>query len=97
MKKVYIAGKITGEDYEIVKAKFDAVESDLREAGFKPINPFKIAPFNPTKTWSDYMKVCIKELVDCERVVFLPDAFTSKGAKLEYEIARKLGIEIKYL
>jgi hypothetical protein len=40
------------------------------------------------------MKLCIKSLVDCDAVLFLPDYKMSRGACFEYRIALQLQLTI---
>jgi hypothetical protein len=42
------------------------------------------------------MKLCIKALMDCDAIVVLDDYKTSEGAKIELDLAKKLGIIIFY-
>jgi len=94
MQKIYISGRITGMVDE-ARVLFDKAEVKLKEMGFHPINPMNI-PDEHDKTWDSYMKHCIKAMCDCDCIYMLKNWQTSKGASLEYFIAKKLNIEIIY-
>ena len=87
MIKVYISGKITGEEPIVAENKFDYYEKLLKKIGFEPVNPFKVCPFNNGYKWGDYMLADIKALFDCNAILMLDDWKDSKGARIEYNIA----------
>ena len=98
--RIYISGKITGdENYE---KKFAEKEQELKNIfpKCKIINPVKISKKvqrlikNPSM--ADYMKADIKKLMKCNVVYMLDDYSDSRGAKAELEIAKVLSIKIVY-
>ncbi len=91
--RVYIAGKITGEDLAECKEKFLTAEKEFKY-NFQSsivVNPMSL-PHNHDKNWKSYMRECIKALVDCDAILMLKDYKESKGAKIELSIAEKLGL-----
>lgn len=92
--KIYIAGPITGLP-EGNKPAFDLAAAQLRLAGNEVVNPWELEP-QQGLPWAHYMKVCIRALVDCDKVYFLPNWQNSKGACLEHKIAWALGLELTY-
>lgn len=92
--KIYIAGPITGLPNGN-KPAFDLAAAQLRLAGHEVVNPWELG-FQLGFPWEHYMKVCIKHLVDCEQIYFLPNWQDSKGACLEHKIGLALGLELKY-
>ena len=93
-KKVYISGAISGLPIEDVKKSFNRAEKTLEESGFIPVNPIKVQPFVKDFTWLDYMKAGIKALVDCDAIYLLDNWESSKGAKIEVDLALSLGIYV---
>jgi len=78
VKKVYIAGKITGDPG--YRDKFAAAEIQLVWQGNVVLNPAEL-PDGMTK--ADYMRICFAMIDVADAVVFLPDAAESAGARLE--------------
>jgi hypothetical protein len=92
-KKIYIAGKVTGLPINQVLRKFAEAQSEIEDLGFKAINP--IAVVNDSSCdWNVAMKLCIKELIDCDGLVILPCWILSEGAKIERQLAEDLNIPI---
>lgn len=94
--KTYISGKITGYDISFAEHKFLLTETILKHNGFNPVNPFKISPISDNKTWKDYMIDDIKALLDCEAIYMQNDWGQSKGARIEYQIAKEIGLKIMF-
>lgn len=77
--KIYIAGKISGDnDY---KAKFQAAAEKLEQAGHVVLNP---ATLPEGLKQVDYMRICFAMLEAADIAVFLPDYKESTGATLEW-------------
>lgn len=92
MDKVYISGKITGDEEAAIE-RFYAAEWLLSSLGYTPINPLRLEHTHD-KRWESYMRVCIKALCDCDYIYLIDGWELSKGAVLEYNIAMSLGIEV---
>jgi len=92
--KVYISGKITGLDISDAENKFIESADFLEKQGHEPINPFLLSEYHPDKTWKDYMLDDIKGLFDCDAIFMQKDWGQSKGARVEYAIARELGLQV---
>lgn len=85
--KVYISGKVSGLDYELVQAKFAKAEAFLNEIdGFEAVNPL-CNGLPPEAPWSEHMARDIEMLHDCHCIYMLDDWQQSTGARIEYEIA----------
>lgn len=93
MKKIYIAGKVTGLPYGQAYNKFSKIEQELREKGFETVNPMKIVP-KDIDSWENAMKICIKSLIDCDGIYLLPNWQQSRGASLEARLALDLGLGV---
>ena len=91
MKKVYISGRITGLPEKLYMKYFADAEHKLTRMGYKPYNPTKRG-IVPGYKWEDYMKEDIKVLCDCDAIYLLPNWMDSRGAVMEHDIAKKLGI-----
>ena len=91
MTKLYIAGPMTGVYLNNVPA-FHQAAKELESVGYEVINP---APYeNPAFEWVDYMKRDIPLLLSCDAVAMLPRSRDSRGAQLEFHIARQLGMDV---
>ncbi len=93
MTSIYICGKVTGLQPEQVEEKFDCAADYLHDLGYKVVNPVTLVG-NPQAKWKSAMHICIKGLMDCEKLYLLHDWQTSRGARLEVLIAHALGITI---
>ena len=94
MKKIYISGKISGLPIESVVDKFARNAEFLMVKGFEPVNPIDVSPYHVSKTWEDYMRDDISALMKCDAIYMLNDWGQSRGARIEYVIAKELGLEI---
>lgn len=94
MKKIYISGKVTGEDYEKVERFFNSAEFFLM---LQSQTIFCINPLNytaPSMSWQKAMRTCIKLLCSCDEIALLPNYKHSFGATIEYFIAKILHLKI---
>lgn len=95
-ERIYISGKITGLDLHVAESYFQLVEDRLQALGHIPINPMKVLPYDPKHTWKDYMIADIEALLRCDSCFMLDNWKESKGANLEHDIAKGLGLKIYY-
>jgi hypothetical protein len=56
------------------------------------VNPIYVSPYEKDKQWADYMADDIKALFECDAIYMLSDWGQSKGARVEYAIAKELGL-----
>lgn len=92
MRRIYIAGPMTGIP-DLNYPYFNRVAAVLRLLGHHVENPAEnLEPIS--KAWSDYMRMAVRQLATCDTVVLLPNWELSKGACLEYRLARDLGLEV---
>jgi hypothetical protein len=77
---------------------FNAAARALRLLGYTVVNPAEfttdVTGLNRRARWVKFLKVDIKELMDCDCIVMLPDWEESEGAQLEHYNAKKLDITI---
>jgi hypothetical protein len=95
MKKCYIAGQISGVQISKAYKNFFLAECELEKMGYKPVNPMAL-PHKHNKESSSYMRECIAALIECDFIYMLVGWGDSEGAKLEYDLAVKLGITVLY-
>ena len=87
--KVYISGPISGLPYEQVEKAFNEAETRLQEQGYEVVNPLNNGlPTNAT--WNEHMRADLKLLLDCDAIYMLKGYQNSKGAMIEYDLARIL-------
>lgn len=79
-KKIYIAGKITGDpDY---KAKFDSAAKKYSDKGYVVLSP---AAMPEGMSRADYMRICLAMIDTADVVAFLAGFRESSGAMIEYD------------
>ena len=84
--KVYIAGKITGNDH--YREEFAAAEEKLRVLGYIPINPAILPEGLDSR---DYMRICLAMLDSADAIALLPTWAQSGGTKIELALAEYTG------
>lgn len=92
-QKIYIAGKVTGEDRLECAAKFAKAKQEIEADGFIAVNPLEVVGSFEVP-WEIAMRKCIKALMDCDKVFMLPCCAESKGARLETRLARQFRFPI---
>lgn len=96
---IYLSGKITGLP-DLNKPKFRSAERTIREelSGHGQyvwvVNPHDLPHEFHDKTWSSYMRECLKALCVCNRIYVLDDWKQSRGAALELLVGLVLGIPV---
>jgi hypothetical protein len=90
MKKIYIAGKITGMETKAFKLFQDTEKKCIYE-GYEVVNPMKLN-HDHDKKWISYMRECYKEMSTCTHIYLLPNWKDSKGATDEVIHAIQLGL-----
>lgn len=93
IKKIYIAGKVTGLPIAETTMKFGQAQKEIEAQGFEAVNP--LAVVNDFKTpWQKAMKMCIESLIKCDAVVLLHDYSDSKGALIEMNLAQSIDMPV---
>ena len=99
-KKIYLSGlisdggKLSDGDIESNKELFFKAENSYSKKGYIVINPLKLHTIR--RTWEEYMFEDIRVLFSCQEICMLSNWRKSKGARIEFAIARELGIKIRY-
>lgn len=97
MSKVYISGKITGN--ENYKRQFEKREKELKSLGYYPINPVKIYErlkvcLGREPSRDEIMAEDIRKLKQCDYINHLPNREGSEGAREEHRVAVENNITI---
>ena len=90
---LYVAGPMTGYP-DLNFPAFHSEAARLRKLGYEVVNPAEINA-DPSMGWQECMRNDIAELVFCDGVVLLPGWEHSRGAQLECEIAKRLGLFVR--
>lgn len=106
MTKVYIAGPMTGVKDWNFPAFFEAEET-LVSMGYRVVNPARNngqtlelalkdagSPESPERDWLYYIRRDLPQLLYCDAICLLPNWEFSKGANLEHEVARGIGLSV---
>ena len=91
MKKIYICGKVTGNGNYFLD--FTHAEDRLRFYGYEPVNPAALIDAN--EPWESAMKIAINAMLGCDGVALLSNWQDSKGAQIEAQLAKGIGIEVR--
>lgn len=91
-RRIYLAGPMTGlPDFNY--PAFNRAAKSLREAGWEVLNPAE-NPDPAEPVWREYMRMAVAQLVTCDTVALLPGWERSKGARIEWQLARGLGLRV---
>lgn len=92
MKKLYLSGPMSiCKDRETWYNNFQRYEDIFTAKGYDVVNPAKNRIF---PTYEECLKYALKQEMDCDCIFFMNNAILSTGARLEYELANALGLEI---
>lgn len=92
MTRVYIAGPMTGLP-EFNYPAFNAAAQRLRALGYQVENPAE-NPVPSCSSWKGYMRLGLTQLLQCDVVAMLPNWEDSRGARIEYQLARDLELQV---
>lgn len=90
--RVYVAGPMTGHS-DFNYPAFNAVAADLRARGFEVENPAE-NPAPPCRSWLGYMRMSLRQISTVDAMVMLPGWIWSRGARIEWLIAKLLGLPV---
>lgn len=90
--KIYISGPMTGHaDFNY--PTFEAAADRLRAAGHEPVSPTAIGQRDDWDWWR-YMDAAIDMQRGCDAIYMLPGWRESRGATVEWHVAKALGQRI---
>lgn len=95
MKRIYIAGQITGLPETDWQRNFSEARAEVKALEAEPVCP-TLLPHNHGKTWEEYMDECLRALRTCDAVYAQRNWQDSKGATIEVLFAQGMGLEIIY-
>lgn len=94
MKRIYIAGPITGvEGYQ---DRFERAEEILKAAGHEPVSPIADG-LVPGAGYRVYINRGIQLLMDCDAICLLPGWTGSRGAMLEKRYAETVKLPVYFI
>jgi hypothetical protein len=95
--RIYISGRISGLTPEEVRVKFNRAQEKLYHScpGMIAVNPLNLHD-DLDKSWEDLMAKDLAELLRCEMIYMLPDWHQSRGARIEYAVAKEAGIMVVF-
>lgn len=83
--KLYIAGPMTGlPDFNT--PAFNEAARELEAQGYEVVNPADNSG-DTTQPYEYYLKLGLRQLLECEALAVLPGWWDSRGARLEAEVA----------
>ena len=93
---IYLSGPMTGlPDFN--RPAFDKAAKNLRDKGYEVWSPAEAFDRSVVMPRSHYMREDIKALLECDTVMMLPNWEQSRGARLEFEIAKELELPVLLL
>lgn len=92
-KRCYNSGKIGGLNYISVINKFKSANLEIERRGMHPVSPLDNG-LKPSHPYWLHMAVDILMLARCGNVYLQADWQTSRGARIEYRVAKFLGLNI---
>jgi nucleoside 2-deoxyribosyltransferase len=90
---LYLAGPMTGYE-EFNYPAFNEAAGRLRACGFTVLNPAENTR-DINDLWQAFMREAIGQLVTADAIALLPGWQWSRGAKIEVDLAKALGIRIR--
>jgi len=91
--KIYLSGRVTGENLEKARSKFKTYQTKLENKGYEVINPLEVNEFHPDKTWLEYMLESIMNLSKCDGIYKIRTNKNSIGSNIESLFALKLNLK----
>ncbi len=97
MKKIYISGRISGLTSNEYENSFFSAQLQLLKMGYQYIvNPLFITRKIDKTDYSALMVCCIDFLFQCNAIYMIAGWENSRGARIEHNIAKEMGMEIIY-
>lgn len=94
-QKCYNSGKIGGLPFLLSYENFNQADMEITQMGFTPVNPIKQG-LKPSAPYWAHMIADILLLAGCRHIYMQRNWKDSRGAKIEYKVAKFLRIQIWY-
>ena len=94
-RKIYISGPISGHNPDIVRVRFATAMKAFENGPFEPVSPLENG-LPDTATYDEHMLRDLEMLSECSAIYMLKGWRYSRGARLEFKIAKNLGFKIIY-
>lgn len=91
--RIYISGKITGLPIEVALTMFNNATDLFENNDWDVVNPMTLN-HDHDLSWENYMRVDLIALLKCSHIYMLKNWHTSKGANIEYNLAKDLGLTV---
>lgn len=92
-KRCYNSGKIGGLSYLTYYNNFQEADRAIERMGLIPVNPVNNG-LKPSRPWICHMIVDILLMATCRSVYFQSNWRLSRGARIEYRLAKLTGMVI---
>lgn len=92
--RYYLSGPLSGYDHDNFPAFIAACEV-LRAQGLTVVSPHE-KTIEGTADWVTYLRADLALLLDCDAIILLEGWPTSKGARLELDVALGLGLAVYF-
>lgn len=93
MNKIYLSGPISGYDLDERRRLFGKTENCLSNNGYEVFNPLKNG-LSEDALKSEHMRADIRNLTECDAIVFLPRWEYSAGCRTEFIVAACLKLKV---
>lgn len=99
-KRIYLSGKVSGENYEVVREEFAAVQEMLEEVGHEVFNPLdfneELHGGDTSLPWQEYMLPLLPHIAECDIIYLMNGWRDSYGAQIERLWAERCGLDVIY-
>ncbi len=92
---IYISGAISNRKFEDAKQHFDSAEEVLIKRKHTVVNPVNLS-HDHDKSWLSLMKEDLTALLSCDGIYMLRGWEQSKGACIEFNLAKDLELKILF-